>query len=83
MENGEIKRILCTFAVEACVGRRRGHLQSQSVGSLEGVAVPDQESSWLSLLQSSDGYSQTTKCFKLILCFKNFESFKQQWWFSW
>lgn len=46
-----------TFAVVVVdVGRGRGHLQGQTVGSLEGVAVPDEEGSRLSLLQRCDGF---------------------------
>lgn len=41
-------------AVVVEIGGGRGHLQRQAVRPLEGVAVPDQEGSWISLLQSCD-----------------------------
>lgn len=40
------------------VGRWCSHLQGQTIGPLERVAVPDQEGSWLSLLQRCDGYNK-------------------------
>lgn len=40
------------------VGGRCSHLQGQTIGPLERVAVPDQEGSWLSLLQRCDGYNK-------------------------
>lgn len=54
--------IVFTLAVVVVdIGRRCSHLQGQAIGSLERVAVPDQEGSWLSLFQSCDRYKQP-KC---------------------
>lgn len=45
-----------TFATDDVgIRRGRGHLEGQAVGPLEGVAVPDEESSWFLVLQNSDG----------------------------
>lgn len=44
-----------TFATND-VGIRRGcgHLEGQAIGSLEGVAVPDEESSWFLVFQNGN-----------------------------
>lgn len=47
-----------TLAVVVDVGGRCSHLQGQTIGPLERVAVPDQEGSWLSLLQRCNGYNK-------------------------
>lgn len=45
-----------TFATnDVGIRRGRGHLEGQTIGPLEGVAVPDEESSWLLVFQNSNG----------------------------
>lgn len=47
-----------TFAAnDVGIRRGRGHLEGQTIGPLEGVAVSDEESSWFLVLQNSDGWS--------------------------
>lgn len=45
-----------TFATND-VGIRRGcgDLEGQAIGPLEGIAVPDEESSWFLVFQNSNG----------------------------
>ena len=42
-------------ANEVGIRRRRGHLEGQAVGTLKGVTVSDEESSWFLVLQYSYG----------------------------
>lgn len=45
-----------TFATnDVGIGRGRGHLEGQTIGPLEGVAVPDEEGSWFLVFQNSNG----------------------------
>lgn len=48
--------VMNTFATND-VGIRRGcgHLEGQAIGPLEGVAVPDEESSWFLVFQNGNG----------------------------
>lgn len=55
----QLEVVFTLAAVVVGIGGRGSHLQGQAVGPLERVAVPDQEGSRLSLLQSSDCCSET------------------------
>lgn len=52
--------VFFTFGwVVDAVGWRCCHFQSQAIGSLEGVAVPDEEGAWFFVLQEGNGCSGT------------------------
>lgn len=51
-----------TFAPREVGIRRKGsHLEGQAIGTLEGIAISDEETSWLLVLQHSYGYGRNIR----------------------